>query len=219
MCHRQLSYLARAAALLGLFLGFLLLDSAPALACSEDFIEEVTLDDLDEQRIVAIGQAEIVARTGATWRWHRAGVVAFVQAWPLSDDLDAVPEAVWTRNSRRNNGGDCYFGRDAGDVGASEGFHVLLDDGAVIQIRYLNEDSDTWVDAAELTSRFGQPTSVTPDPELVEAALSALIAERRVEYWLVRSVALFAAFGVIALYFFVFRARLRAASRLLRSTG
>jgi hypothetical protein len=179
------------------------LTSLPAAACSEpgSFFEDLTLEEVDQAKVVAVGQAEVVARTGWTWRWHRAGVVAFTQAWPLREDAASVTETVWTINDGRATGGDCYFGRDAGPVGAQQGVHILFEDGSVAQLTALGEGSFGPVDPADLTTRYGEPVTVAPDPGLVEAALAPLVAERRATNALVRGavvlvVGAFVFFGV-----------------------
>lgn len=162
--------------------------SGPASACSEPgpFDEDLILEDIDESTVIAVGQAEVVARTGPTWRWHRAGVVAFTQAWFLSEKVTVAAETVWTINDGRDRGGDCYFGRDAPLVGSQQGLYVLFDDGGVSRLTGLGGDSFDSVAPADLTARYGEPASVTPDPARVDAAFAPLVAERRTMTWLVR---------------------------------
>lgn len=184
--------LLRAAVLTTLVLPVtVLLASTPAAACSEPgpVNDELALEDIDESQVIAIGQAEIVARTGPTWRWHRAGVVAFTEAWPLSDDADAVAETVWTINDGRDRGGDCYFGRDAGPIGSRQGFHALFEDGRIAQLATFGETPVRSIDAAGLTERYGDPVQIQPDAGRVEAALSPLTSERRATNLFVRGVA------------------------------
>ncbi len=72
--------------------------TAPASACSCGAPRVKYLDELDEMDVVAIGEPEVLARTGAAWGWHRAGVIAFTSAWLVSGDAGTVSETVWTKN-------------------------------------------------------------------------------------------------------------------------
>ena len=182
--------------------------STPAGACSEpgpDF-EMVDLEDLEEREVVAIGQPEVVARTGATWRWHRAGVLAFTEVWLVTEDLAGVTAAVWTMNDGRDEGGDCYFGRDVPPIGSRQEFHALYEDGSVASLTGLEGGSFDAIDHADLTSRYGEPVAVSPDPGRVDAALAPLTAERRFSYLLPRF-AVPLGFGAASLFFILRRSR------------
>lgn len=174
--------------------------SRPAYACSEPggYDEEVILQDMDESTVIAVGRAEVVARTGPTWRWHRAGVVAFTQAWFLREDPVAAAETVWIINDGRDLGGDCYFGQDAPSVGSGQGLYVLYEDGVVVPLTALDSVTFDSVDPGDLTARYGEPASVTPDPGRVDAAFAPLVAERRTMTWLVR-IAAALGLGVVAI--------------------
>lgn len=185
------------------------------MACSEPGSDYFDVEELNYDEIIAVGQAEIVARTGATWRWHRAGVVAFVEAWPVSDDISAVSTTVWTRNDRRDSGGDCYFGQDAPEIGTRTGFYALFNDERVVEVANWSVDSWESVYATELTSQFGPPIKIEADTEAVAAALDPMVAERRVMYWLVRVVAL-SAFLVLSALAIARRRPFRTLPRLSR---
>lgn len=145
------------------------------------------LDKLDDMDVVAIGQPEIVARTGAASGWHRAGVIAFTSAWLVGGDEETVAETVWTMNDgRTEQEGFCNFRFDADTVGTRQGFRVLMANGAVLPLALaFSPDSGSLdaapVDPSVLTDRYGPPVEITPDPGLVEAAYAPLAAERRAD--------------------------------------
>lgn len=186
--------------LLGCCLGLLAATASPALACSQpDGEDSLEVEDLNYDEVAAIGQAEIIAQTGATLGWHKAGVVAFVEAWPVSGDTSQASTTVWGINSRRTGGGDCSFGRHAPEVGTRMGFYALFHDGGFIEIENWRVDSWESAYAAELTEQFGPPVSVEVDPGIVATKFDPMVAERRLMYWLVRVVALAALLGLAAL--------------------
>lgn len=201
--------LVRAATLAVLAISVVVLaTSRPASACSEPrpFEEDLFLEDIDESTVIAFGRAEVVARTGPTWRWHRAGVVAFTQAWFLREETAAAAETMWIINDGRNRGGDCYFGRDAPSVGSGQGLYVVYDDGVIAPLTARDSVTFDSVDPADLTARYGEPASVTPDRGRIDAAFAPLIAERRTMTWLVR-IAAALGFGVVAIVVVRRRAR------------
>ena len=120
-------------------------------------IPRVYLDELDDTDVVAIGQPEVLTRTGTARGWHQAGVIAFTSAWLVSGDAETVAETVWTiNNGRHEQESFCNFSlaSDPDTVVTLQGFQVLMADGHVLPLA-LSPSSDA---AASIQSQSIPPT-------------------------------------------------------------